>query len=183
MKNLIFCDLSWGHWFLTLLPWYAYMAFFVAGYLLLLGGRWLFEGRPYNVARSADVGGMFLTLFVCVAARIIQRNNFNATQWMESGIFNWVVVSLSIFVVRYFLRQKLKYTMDFFYAIIIAPLFFYFIITSIPIYWFYGNAVDCLGGIFQLIGWLLCVIYDTRTHRMDQRRWIAEYKPKYKFKN
>ena len=182
MKNLIFCDLHAGHYFLSLLhPFWLYMLFFFGGYLLLMGGRWVFEGRPYNVARSADVGDFALTAFVTLAANVIQRPSFHPASWMESGAFHWIVVCTSILVIIYFLLQKPRYTMDVFHAVILAPLLFYFIVITAPIYWCYASWTEKIIGLFLLLIWVALVIYDTKADRMDQRRWIARHKPHWRF--
>jgi len=185
MKNLIFCELHGSHWFLSLLHpyYYGYVLFFVLDYLLLLGGRRLFEGRAYNVARSADIGDIALTYFVTIGAGIIQQSNFHPAVWMESEIFYWMVALLSILIIIYFLKPKLaRHTMDKFHAIVIAPIFFYFIVTVAPVLWCYGNEIQMLFGFLCLLTWVATVIFDTKNNRLDQRVWISINKPNWKFK-
>ena len=185
MKTSILCDLYGGQWFLNLLhPYWVCMLFFVFGYLLLLFGRLLFEGRAYNVARSADIGDIALTLFITIAARIIQRPNFHPSLWMESIPFHLVVVLGSVLVIVYFLKPKLaRHTMDKFHAIVLAPVIFYFVITSAPVLWCYGSETEKFIGILSILTWVVLVVYDTKANRMDQRKWIAIHKPNWKFKN
>ena len=183
MKNLIFCDLVGSHQFLNAFPLYVYALIFVGFYLLLLGGRKLFEGKAYNVARSADMGDAALTFFIILAARVIQKPNFNPAGWMETGIFHWIVAGLSFLVIIYFLLQKPRHIMDFFHAIVIAPIFFYLIITTIPIYWCYTGIIYKIIGLLLLLAWAALVVYDTKKRRLDQRHWIMKHRPDWKFKN
>ena len=185
MKNLIFYDLHGGHWFLSLFhPYGLYMLSFLMGYLILLGGRKLFEGRAYNIARSADIGDIALTGFVTIGSGIIQQPNFHPAIWMESTFFHSVVTILSVLVIIYFLRPKLaRHAMDKFHAIVIAPIFFYFVVTVAPIYWCYGDEIQIFLGALCIFIWVALVVYDTKTGRLDQRQWISIHRPNWKFKN
>ncbi len=173
-----------SHHFLNAYPLYVYALIFVFGYLLLLVGRWLFEGRAYNVARSASWGDASLTGFLVVAAFIIQNQNFAPADWMESKCFHFTLISITFLSSSiYFLISVPKQIMDKFHAFVIVPLFTYFILSTIPVYILYGGLIKIVLGFSLLLLWLTLVISDGKEKRLDQRKWIRKHHPEWRFKN
>ena len=173
-----------SHYFLNAYQLHVYVLIFVFGYLSLLIGRWIFEGKAYNVAYSASWGDAALTGFLVIAAWIIQQQNFIPADWMESIAFHYILISLTaLSSIIYFLISTPKQVMDKFHALVIVPLFTYFILSTVPIYVLYGGLVKIIIGFFLLLFWLILVIYDGKNERLDQRKWIMKHHPEWKFKN
>lgn len=180
MKNL----LIGSHYFLNAYPLYVYPLIFLFGYLILLGGRKLFEGRAYNVSFSASWGCACLTGFLIIAAWIIQQPDCHPVNWMESKYFHFIVMIVSIiFTIVNILSTRPKQIMDkWWFAMFVFPLFIYFVLTTVPIY-LYGSLIQKIAGCDLLLLWLLLVRYDSKKERLDQRRWIRRHHPEWKFKN
>jgi len=172
-----------SHYFLSAYPLYVYALIFVFGYLLLLIGRWVFEGKAYNVAFSASLGDAALTGFLVIAAWMIQQQKFIPTDWMENITFHYILICIStLSSIIYFLISTPKQVMDKFHAFAIVPFFTYFILSTIPIYILYGNLMKIVIGFLLLLFWLILVIYDGKKERLDQRKWISKNHPEWKFK-
>jgi len=94
-----------------------------------------------------------------------------------------VIVISIVSALIYFLITKPKQVMDAFHAVVILPAFVYFIAITIPIYLHTGDIILILFGLMFLVIWLLLVIWDAKRQRLDQRTWIREHRPQWKFKN
>ena len=179
MKNSLFGS----HYFLNACPLYVYALIFALGLSLLFIGRKIFEGKAYNVARSGDLGDTGLAGFIILAAWIIQNGNFHPALWMESGIFHSIVIVVSIIsAIIYFVTALPYQKMDCWHALLIVPIFLYFIITTIPVY-VYASPAQKIAGFMMLMVWLFTLVYDKKEDRLDQRKWIKKYRPEWKFKN
>lgn len=184
MKNLMLCDLIGSHQFLSAYPIIVYVLIYFFFYLFLLIGRWISEGRAYDVAYSSKFGDIALAAFVIIAARIIQQPYFHPASWMESKTFHFIVAGISIkAAVVYLLTSKPRYAMDRWHALFVVPVFFYLIATTLPVYYQYASLTQFINGIFCILIWLVLVIYDGKKDRLDQRKWIRKHHPEWKFKN
>ena len=161
-----------------------YYLLYAIFYSILWIGRKIFEGRGYDVALSSKFGDVGLATFIIIASYIIQQPDFQPTEWMESRSFNWSMASISISAGMVFLvLVKPKHLVDGWHAIITVPMFLYFIGTTVPVYLYHGTWWQQVIGLFLLLFWLALVIYDAKTGRLDQRKWIKENRPQWRFKN
>jgi hypothetical protein len=182
-----------SHLFLSVCPIRILILIYAVIYSSLWIGRWVFEGRGYDVAHSSKFGDAALATFVITAAWIIKQSDFHPADWMEGRTFHFIIAGISIMTaIIYFLVTRPKREMDIWHAFFVFPVFLYLIATTIPVYWKYLWRDSISAGLFFAIAfigivllllWVFLVIDDIKEKRMDQRKWIAKNHPDWKFKN
>ena len=184
MKSLFFLDeLVGSYWFLNQFPIFVYIVIYVLFYSILLVGRWMFEGRAYDVALSSKYGDMALGAFVVYAASMIKQQDFQTKEFMQDPGFHWIVVIVSIVITLiYIIITKPAREMDIWHGIITVPLFLYLIGTIAPVY-YYASSSELALGVLLIAIWIILVIYDVLSGRMDQRKWIHKNRRKWVLRN
>ena len=166
------------HWLQQSPTWltFAVLFFFCIGVVPL--GRKLFEGTAYNVALSSKWGDIGLICSIVVAARILKRQTVQV-RWFEGLVFpiTVLVVGLAIGVCLH-IRTMVGHSwmfgpvMDAYHNLIVVPLFFFLLALTLPIIWLHGAAIEKALTLISLALWVVLVLYDLKTGRLDQRRWL-----------
>lgn len=181
MKKLhLYC----GHAFLREAGILSMMLLWVVLYSLLLYGRFRFEGVYYDVAYSSKFGDFCLILVISWAGHIMRQERFRPRYSMRSWHFHarWIIGSLLLGqLVR--LAIQPKQWMDVWHASLIVPFFVYFIRCAVSVYWYCANTAQKIGGLILVLIWFIFVVYDIKTGRMIQRKYIQEHYPEWNLKN
>jgi len=179
-------DLIYSHYFLSAYDPIMYVLIYVFSFPLLWLGRWKFEGKGYDIAFSSKFGDAALTAFIILVAYIMRQPDFNPTPWMESKLFHFATIGISITsAIIYFFTAKPKRVMDIWHAVFLFPVFMYLIATTIPIFLCYSFnvSIEFFPGLIFLFVWAVCIAYDIIEGRMNQREWITKNRPNWRFKN
>jgi asparagine N-glycosylation enzyme membrane subunit Stt3 len=134
----------------------------------------------YQVSASAFLGDIALTIFVYTGATMINSGNFDPIGWLGSQGFHWVIIGVALVCsLVYYKNTKPKYLGDVYHAVVILPLFMYFILVLVPVYYYYCSFSQGLVGLGLLLFWVLSVVYDMKEERLDQRKWIKKNRPNW----
>jgi hypothetical protein len=144
--------------------------------------RYAYEGRAYDVALSSKIGDICLAGFICIGAYIIKQPQFDPPTWMEGLWFQFGMALFSILCgILCLILIKPEYEGDMYHAIWVIPFFIYFLCITSPVLYLYGNMWQKVLGISFVFVWLLLVIYDIQTGRMEQRKYIARHQYEWQF--
>ncbi len=137
-------------------------------------GRHIFEGVPYQVSYSAQVGDAALLMAVLIAATILQRGNAVIPAWAPrlSVVIAGIALFIGIVVCVSTLTSRGGKLMDIYHDVVIAPIVMYFAITLLPVIYQNGTALEQGATWFAIAFWMICVIYDVHDDRMNQRRLL-----------
>ena len=162
-----------GHAFLRECPTVAQFIIYCILYSALWIGRWVFEGKGYDVAYSSKIGDFGLVLIIMMAAKVLKNPAIHPALWIESPIFHWVIgIGAILAGIIFYLVTRPKYGMDIWHSLVILPLFVYFIISVLPIYILYASHTRQVIALTLLLVWAGLVVYDIKSGRLDQRTWI-----------
>jgi hypothetical protein len=141
-------------------------------------GRDCFEGLGYQVAYSAKFGDVALFGAVFIAITILQRGTVILPEWMESPnlqlslYFAFIGLGVAVFSLTYDTRSA--ELMDLYHDMIIAPLVLFFAVTLLPVIYYGGTAVEKFWTVCFISIWVILVIVDIKTDRMNQRRRLKQ---------
>lgn len=116
------------YWVLAELPiWVTAGVLFVITQLVILIGRDLLEGIPYQVAYSAIVGeGLCFTAMILIAATILQRGGIYIPQFLRCPSMDIILLLGSIFVGMVIciltLRERSGNLVDIYHDLVVMPL-------------------------------------------------------------
>ncbi|MEI6022487.1 MAG: hypothetical protein WCQ32_01435 [bacterium] len=178
-------SLFWSHALMHSTPLYVFVIAHGIMYSMLLLGRKVFEGHAYDVSLSSRYGDIGLTAFCIYAGYILQQHEAREFigSWMENPVYHYCSLGAAVICAAvYFIDQKPKYEMDGWHAIVVVPLFVYFIGTLAPVYYYFGSPVQIAIGVLFLVSWIIFLIIDIREERLNQRMWLAIHKPWVRFK-
>ncbi|MBI3888508.1 hypothetical protein HY311_01810 [Candidatus Nomurabacteria bacterium] len=129
------------------------------------------EGLYYNTSYSAVIGDGALIVIVLMAAGILQRVHA-VPAWVQDERFHFVVATLSIcFGVSWWRQDRPRQWADKYHHLFIAPLLAYCLVTLLPVVWGKGTKVEITATGCLFLVWLVFVIYDAATYRLDQRNY------------
>ena len=139
-------------------------------------GRDYFEGMPYQVLYSAQIGDAGLLVVILIAATILQREETFIPSWLVSMPLHIALaiaaISLGALVSIVKLKSRDGQIVDVYQDIIIAPLFMYLAVAALPIIYVNGSFLEYWATVVLLAIWILLVLFDLMTHRMNQRAWL-----------
>jgi hypothetical protein len=165
---------------LASLPTWEVAAIFIFVVLVpMFVGRDYFEGVPYQVSYSAQLGDAGLFVVVLIAADILHRSGAQipagegVTETQEMHFIVW----LFSFVIcsqlsRVTLKKRSGKLMDIYHDVVIVPLFIYLAFTLLPVIYSYGTWVEQVATACFALLWLALVFFDTKYKRMNQREWL-----------
>jgi len=137
--------------------------------------RDLFEGLPYQVAYSAQIGDPLLIGAVLIAATILQRGQ-PLPDWVASRAFNLVSVLVGIGVgLAWLILSKTTRFGDLYHNAVVVPLMLYLGITVAPVVAFNGTRPEKAWVILLTTSWLICVLWDFASGRLNQRDWLSSH--------
>jgi hypothetical protein len=164
---------------LAKLPIWATAAIFAAIGLAILVGRDIFEGLPYNVAYSAAIGDVALTIGVLIAATILQRGGVRIPELLQKGEIHIMIAAASFglgtIVCSATLNSRSGKAMDVFHDLVIAPLFLYLAVTLMPIILINGRKTEIIATTCSVLLWLGLVGFDAKYNRLNQRQWLQNH--------
>lgn len=165
-----------GYYLLATTPWWQtalFLLVFTIG--ILYPGRWMFEGRAYNVAFSSNYGDIALTIIVVIGVVILQQG-VSLPSFVRTPNFHVAVGAIAFMIGCALVAKKVIYEegqiMDIYHDIVIVPLFLYLLGILAPVIYFGGTAAEKTFALVLLALWATLVIVDIQTERMDQRRWL-----------
>ena len=130
------------------------------------------EGLYYNTSYSAILGDGALIVVVLMAAEILQRGGTSLPTWGQSGHFHLLAIIAAIFVgVFWFMVDVPEQWGDRYHHLVIAPLLCYLGITLIPMVYLNGSNFEVVATACLILLWAGLVVYDAKTHRLDQRNY------------
>ncbi len=141
--------------------------------------RDIFEGFPYNVAYSSQIGDMALVGVVLIGATVYQRAGGSADRYSESVAFYGSLMA-AVFATAYFLCAapggwKHMAIADQYHHFVVAPTLVFYVISSLVIVNKDAkNPEESMGCYVLLVIWLMCVCFDALHGRLDQRTWVGK---------
>lgn len=141
-------------------------------------GRDLFEGLGYQIAYSAKFGDVALFGCVFIAATILQRGGPVLPGWMMDNNHQIAVLivclAAGVAVTFTTLSSRAGRIMDIYHDIVIAPLVLFFAIMLLPVIYLGGTLIEKFWTVLLIMFWVLLVVIDIKTNRMNQRRWMKD---------
>ena len=170
-----------SHYALSVLPiWASALVFFGVTMGVIYVLRDIFEGLPYQVAYSAQLGDAALAGAVLVAATILQRGEA-LPGWLISGNFHVFAALISVsFGVTWWLIDRPTQWGDIYHHLFVAPLILYLAITLLPVILFNGTRIEKLCVLCFALLWAALVVFDITHARMNQRQWLQSHGVKFK---
>ncbi|MEI6281037.1 MAG: hypothetical protein WCP17_03515 [bacterium] len=167
------------YYVLTVLPIWATAAILLGMLAVLIVGRDILEGKPYNVAYSSAIGDVGLVMGVLIAATTLQRGGVFIPQFLEDGalhvfVFLWTVI-VGMIVCRKTIDSRDGQAMDVFHDVVIAPTFAFLSFFLVPIVYYNGSTSEKMGLAFFVMLWATLVAFDVRHKRMNQREWLKNH--------
>ena len=156
---------------------------------ILYIGREAFEGFPYNISKSSQLGDRALIGCALISATILQ-GRVALPWWLGSELFQILIAVASILTgilwqvfVLLKTNNRSVTKMDTYHNVFIAPLFMYLLVTGLPVIYIYGSIHEKgLTGLFILL-WIELVAYDAKNGRLDQCDWLRRNQPGLKLIN
>jgi len=172
---------SGSHYVLSGLPiWTSALILYGITMGVIYVARDFFEGLPYQVAYSAQIGDAALIGAVLIAATILQRGA-PLPLWLGSSYFHILtaIVSLS-FGITWWLLDRPSQWGDIYHHLFLAPLIFYLGLTLFPVILINGTKVEKLSVFCFVMLWVALVAFDIKHERMNQRRWLENHGVRFK---
>ena len=173
-------DFLFGHVVLVQVPVWALAT---GLFLLCIGAvhlmRGWFEGFPYNVASSSEIGDAALAGVVLIGATVIQRNSA-LPESISNLRFHAIAGGIALAAGCYFLymsrdsQGKFVQWADLYHNIAIAPVIAYLMVITAPVIFLRGTFVEKCAMVGFGFVWVLCVVFDAHTGRLDQRTWVEK---------
>jgi hypothetical protein len=168
-------DLVGIHYILAALPiWATAMLLYIItmGVLFVLRDR--SEGFFYNTSYSAMLGDAGLLAVVLMAAGVLQRGG-QPPSWLQDGGYQaFAGLAGLVFGVVWLVLDFPRQWGDRYHHMVIAPLLCYLGITLLPVIFKNGTKTEIASTISMIALFAGLVVYDARTKRLDQRRYIAK---------
>ncbi|MFA6353341.1 MAG: hypothetical protein WCW93_00165 [Candidatus Paceibacterota bacterium] len=165
-------ELYGSYYILTVLPIWAtaiLLYFLTMGVLFIL--RDIFEGLFYNTSYSAVLGDGGILVIPLMAAGILQRGA-PLPWWVRGWEYHQIAVCLGLLLGMIWLAlDRPKQWGDRYHHLVIAPLICYMGGTLLPVIFTSGTCLEKLATIFLIALWAGLVVYDAKTHRLDQRNY------------
>lgn len=159
-------------------PWLAAIVLYVFTIAIAYLGRWLFEGRAYNVAFSSKYGDVALIGCIWIAGSIFHRTRL-LPAWTTSPTFHIAIatlaVAIGIIVGSYAIYESTwakSEIIDMAHNFLIVPLYLYLLGTTLPVVYFQGTWLQKSATVALLLIWFGLVVFDTKTGRMKQQDWL-----------
>jgi len=134
------------------------------------------EGLGYQVAYSAKIGDAGLIVVVLIAATILKRGNLTLPGWLMNEttqfwiLFTGMVIGLAVSAAT--MKSRSGQLADRYHDMVIAPFILFFAITLVPVIYLGGTMTEKISTACLILLWVVLVIYDIKTERMNQRRWL-----------
>jgi hypothetical protein len=148
---------------------------------MIVLGRDVKEGQPYDVARSSYLGEYGLALFTVIAVTILQRGGIHIPPWlgwMENYTIQvWMMCIISVLcdiVCVFTIGSRSGHLMDVYHDVVVCPILLYLSITLVPIVWCNGTTVEKVTVSSLFLLWIVSVIFDHVHDRINQRRWLQK---------
>lgn len=168
-----------GLYLLAHYPIWVIVAFLVALlHVVPFVGRDYFEGMPYQVSYSAQIGDAGLLIVILIAATILQREGTFIPAWLVSTPLH-VILTIAVFAVGALasiatLKSRSGQLVDVYHDVVIASILMYFAVTCLPVISANGTYVEYWMTVILISVWVMLVLFDLMTHRMNQREWLEE---------
>ena len=163
-----------------------FFSLFMLTFGAMFVGRHYFEGVPYQVSYSAHIGDAGLLAVILVAAEILKRTGVPNADWIgnATSVNNTVVFSslvvLGVIVALTTKKMRSAEVMDYYHDVVIAPVVAYCALTLLPVIFGAGSSSDCEFTFGLIVFWAICVEYDIREDRMNQRRLLTRLGLRFK---
>ena len=164
---------SGSHYVLSGLPiWASALILYGVTTGVIYVARDFFEGLPYQVAYSAQIGDSALIGAVLIAATILQRGD-PLPLWLSSGSFHLLAAIVSVsFGITWWALDRPSHWGDIYHHLFVAPLIFYLGVTLLPVILINGTKVEKLSVLCFALIWVTLVAFDLKHGRMNQRQWL-----------
>ena len=165
-----------SHYVLAAMPiWASSLVLYGATLGVIFVVRDIFEGMPYQVAYSAQIGDALLVGAVLVAATILQRGEVMPS-WLSSWLFHLpaALISVGLGLTWWWLDRPAHWG-DVYHHLCVAPLFMYLAITLLPVILTKGTRVEILFVTCFVLVWASLMVFDVRHERMNQRQWLQDH--------
>lgn len=132
------------------------------------------EGLYYNTSYSAVVGDGGLIVVALLVAGIVQRGPFFLPGLVHSVEYQDCAIAIATLLgLVWFQLDHPQQWADRYHHLVIAPLLCYLGLTLVPIIYLNGTLPEKVSTVLLVLLWAGLVVYDTLTHRLDQRNYHA----------
>ena len=152
---------------------------FAVLYFLCIGilhiGRWAFEGHAYNTSLASEYGDVALITVVLIGVTAMSRQS-HITGVL--GVLDFQVTLVGMCLIaglasNFYLNAT--EVMDIYHNIFVLPLLAYLILTTVPVIFKYGTALEKTATVISIAVWTLPGLVDILTGRLDQRQWLHNH--------
>lgn len=163
------------------------LAFLSVGVLYI--GRKRFEGMPYNVALSSEIGDIALVCAILAAATAHKGRVGSTVYAFDHYSFHLMALAIAVFfgpVVQVALlaySRKLETLMDVYHNVFVVPLLIYLIMVTLPLVLYIGTQLDIAFYVSMCMLWLALLLLDARAGRLDQRAYLKNIGVNFSWKD
>ena len=168
---------------LTIAPiWVTIVSLWILCILVLPIGRKYYEGFPYNISTASAYGDVALIFCVMISAVILHRQE--APRWLASNAYQIGFLVICVIggplyhtLIRVISSWEPQTEMDTYHNVFIVPLLVYSMITAAPLNLSVGTSLERYGTILLGGIWIVSMIIDYKTGRLQQTEWLKKHGP------
>jgi len=145
--------------------------------LLITRGKW--EKVNYNFSICSSIGDSFLIAAILMATEILKRDGVvpefcNLPEYQLAWLIISIMAGLTLAARGHLISGKWGKGTDLYHNLFIVPMFIFLLATTYPITYYQGSPQEKLSALLLLIAWLLTLLFDLATGRLDQRSWARK---------
>jgi len=156
------------------------VAIYVLAVLVLYPMRRVFEGAAYNVARSSNVGDLFLVAVVLNAWGLLQ-SGIQPPAWATGWGWQLVCYTIGLGAALYFTFGQTPlwrtHLTDIYHNSVVMGVLTFAMFYIAPLILWSGKVDFIIYAFLSVSGWALLVVSDISTGRLQQRDWLKEHDP------
>jgi hypothetical protein len=146
---------------------------------ILFPGRDKFEGLAYNISYASQIGDASLITCILISATVLQRMQA-VPEMVHSSYFQTSIITLSIawpiaWIYLALFRSRQDTVMDKYHHLVIVPLLAYPFLALLPVTCYYGSSFELISFWLLFSSWVILVIYDGRTGRLQQTKYVCRW--------
>lgn len=162
---------------LTELPILVTAAILFAMLKVIVVGRHIREGQPYDVAPSSYIGEYAMAFGILIGAAVLQRGGCYVPPWIQQmdGVHSvasfLACVLIGAIVCMKTLRSRGGKAMDIYHDLVVVPVFIYSA-PLVPIIGYNGTLTERIVVLCIIVMQFVLFVFDVKYDRINQRRWL-----------
>jgi hypothetical protein len=140
-----------------------------------------FEGAAYNVARSSNIGDLFLVGVVFIAWHLLHDLGVQPPAWAVHGGWQFICMFLGVIAAFYFTFGQTpllrSHATDMYHNSVVMGVLVFALLYVAPLILWSGEWRFVTVSLLLVVGWAMLVASDIGTGRLQQRDWLKQHDP------